>query len=196
MLLSLVFSSISVFYLFVGSKDCDSLNIMDNQAEMASKVLRRLKRFSDLDLSMVETEILSHLMDGRRTSKELVFEIYGTEKTDPSFIADYYKIRRGIRNLQGKGYVAAPLFGKEKLYRLTPFGIASIARLAETEKVSARLVPGKDAALYALSLFLGLGIVLSGNYDAELVPAFLVWAFLISVGASCVRLLETFQKVA
>ena len=66
-------------------------------------ILRSVGSLRHLELSMLEVEILSRLMEGRRTRNELVEEIFDVRKGGPDYVASYTKVRRGLEDLEGRG---------------------------------------------------------------------------------------------
>ena len=183
--------------LFVGLVK-EGGGVEDPAAGLADDLLHSIKQFRELELGMLEAEVLARLIDGRRTSNELVLEIFGTARERSGFIADYNRVRRALKNLERRGFVSAPLLSKEKAYRLTRHGVACLTRIGGVEWPSPRVIPTRDRVLYAGSLLLAVATVfasrsgvLPGAWDS-----YLAGAFLISVGGSLVRLLETVWSVA
>jgi hypothetical protein len=164
---------------------------------LADDLISSIKEFRELNLGMLEVEVLARLVDGRRTNNELVLEIYGTGKDRSDFTADYNRVRRALKNLERKGLVSTPLLSKEKPYRLTQHGIASLTRIGGTKWPKPRIIPVKDRVLYASSIIFAVatvavsrGEVLSHPFDSILASVFLV-----TVGGSLVRMLETIRRV-
>ena len=89
------------------------------------------RKMRDLDLDPLQSEILGELMDGRRTLAEMVDVFFGVRYGDDSFDAHYSQLRRAISGLEKRGFVAREgLFGREKPYRLTQFGVAKLATIS------------------------------------------------------------------
>jgi hypothetical protein len=180
--------------------DGDDLSTGEGQARIAAGVLASIKKFKHVELSLLEAEILARLIDGRRSSGELVLEIFGTARGSSGYVADYYKIRRAVKSLERRGYVSSPLLGKEKPLRLTNHGVASLVRIGP-EAHPPRVFPVPDLALYASSILLALATGLVSGNPAGLagwswVPKLLSGLFLVSIGASLVRMVETLRRVA
>jgi hypothetical protein len=167
-------------------------------SHLANDLIRSIKEFRELDLGMLEAEVLARLVDGRRTSNELVLEIYGLGKDRSDYIADYSRVRRALKNLERRGFVSAPLFSKEKPYRLTQHGIASLTRIGGTQWPKPRIVPVKDRVLYACSLLLAVATVLAARepFLSHPLDSYLAGIFLVSIGASLVRLIETIRRIS
>jgi hypothetical protein len=89
------------------------------------------RKMRDLDLDTLQSEILGELMEGRRTLAEMVDILFGVRYGDDSFDAHYSQLRRAISGLEKRGFVAREgLFGREKPYRLTQFGVAKLATIS------------------------------------------------------------------
>jgi len=164
---------------------------------LADDLVHSIKEFRGLKLGMLEVEVLARLVDGRRTSNELVLEIYGTGRDRSGFIADYNRVRRALKNLERRGLVSAPILSKEKPYRLTQHGIASLTRIGGTKWPSPMIIPLKDRALYLCSIALAIGTVAisRGEILSNPLDSYLASLLLVSVGGSVVRLLETVRRV-
>jgi hypothetical protein len=164
---------------------------------LADGLIHSIKEFRELKLGMLEVEVLARLVDGRRTSNELVLEIYGTGKDRSDFAADYNRVRRAVKNLERKGLVSTPFFSKEKPYRLTQHGIAQLTRIGGTQWPNPRIIPVKDRVLYACSIMLAFAIIMisRGGVLRNPLDSYLTGVFLISIGGSLVRMLETVRRV-
>ncbi len=167
--------------------------------ETRKRVLRAIDDLDQLGLNdVLEARILALLLDSRRTVAELVQEIWGQAKGDPGYMTAYTRTRRGVQELESKGYVTTRLFGSEKPYRLTRYAIGRIAGFAGSPRKRDKLVPRKDVALYGatgmlslLAILVGLGHMSIPNLGlAVLYPSLYVL-----VGFSLARLLQTISKV-
>lgn len=143
--------------------------------------------------SGLQTEVLREIVDGPRTIRELVNIIYGEDRGTSSFETHYARVRRAARYLEARGYVSASLFGREKPYRLTRHGERCLANLASGFPAP-RVVLGRDAFLFAGTLFLGILNLLdaaSPRPSTSVVSA----AFLVLLGASLCRGLTILREV-
>jgi len=172
--------------------------LFDLHDVVRKRVLRTVDDLHRLGISdVLQARILACLFDGRRTVAELVEELYGCRNPDPGYMSAYSKTRRGIRELESKGYVATRMLGRDKPYRLTSYAISRLSGLA-SEDMSIRLVPWKDIAIHTVSLillFFAIGILI-GSF--ELIDPYLVSfyaAFFTMTGVSVTRLVETVSRV-
>lgn len=162
------------------------------EEELSDEVSRHIRRMKGLGLeSALQVEIVRCLIRGRRTGAELAAEIYGSANTE-SYATDYARIRRDLRRLETRGYVAAAtLFGRERPYRLTRHGVSKLASIGDVPEY--RLLPRIDVALHALALvtvsFVAAG-ALGGGVDQPLI----ILASFIS-GVSVTRALATLRRV-
>ncbi len=163
------------------------------------RVHRAIEDLETLDLSeILEAQVISHLLEGRRTVAELVEEIYGQRKGDEGFMTLYSRVRRCVRQLESRGYVATRLFGRDKPYRLTKY---AVSRLANFDQKSAKitLLPKLDLVLYLITgacAVVGLYMV-RGGFPGVKGPELSVFyaLFFLLVGASSTRLLSAISKV-
>ncbi len=200
-----IFAIIAIFLCVQEGRGCVGLRSSGFDGSDSDEVALRLaddwvhsiKKFRELRLGMLEVEVLARLVDGRRTVNELVLEIYGTWKDRSGFVADYNRVRRALKNLERRGLVSAPLLSKEKLYRLTQYGVASLTRIGGTQWSNPRIIPVKDRVLYVCSIALAVAavIVSRGEILPDPMHSYLAGVFLISVGGSLVRMLETLRRV-
>ena len=143
------------------------------------------------------TEILYQLVDGRKTTSEIVELIYGLRSDDEGFKTSYGKVRREIRRLESKGLISRRLLGRDKPYRLTEFAVANLARIGGQEK-QLSLVPWYDVTIYLMTLLLSTPVLLQVTDlvqfpEAIHVGLFTCLAFLL--GASSVEILRTLRRV-
>lgn len=113
------------------------------------------------DLSVLEVEVLARLVGVRRTTAELVEEIYGTATDDEGYRADYYRVRRATRSLEEKGFVSAPLFGRGKPFHLTRYAVSVLTGIVvDGDAKRERVLGWKDVFLLGLTLvFASLSVV-------------------------------------
>ena len=158
--------------------------------------MRSVGSLRHLELSLLEVEILSRLMEGRRTRNELVEEIFQQQKGGPDYVASYTKIRRGLEDLEGKGFVTTPVFGKEKPYRITSYGMQKVVSVSPDIK-QPRLVERIDPVIYAACLIAGFATyyVAGSVSDPARIMALLPASFFILLGFSLARIWDTLRKV-
>jgi len=145
----------------------------------------------------LQARIIACLIVGRRTVAELVEEIYGCRNADTGYMSAYSKTRRGIRELESRGYVATRLLGKDKPYRLTHYALGKLSGLGEHGDRE-RLVSRKDLAVYIASVILLTAAVSILLGVVEPPETYLVWfyaLFFTFLGISLTRLAETISRV-
>jgi hypothetical protein len=160
------------------------------------RLLRSVGSLRHLELSMLEVEILSRLMEGRRTRNELAEEIFDVRKGGPDYVASYTKVRRGLDDLEGRGYVTTPLFAKEKPYRITSYAMQKVASVSPDIR-QPRLVERIDPVIYAACLIAGfVTYYVAGNVaEPARIIAVLPASFFILLGFSLARIWGTLRKV-
>ena len=158
--------------------------------ELAKMLASFAKDLKGIDVeTLLEAQILGHLLAGGRTIPELMEIIYGVRYEDSEYASVYMKVRRSLQNLSSKGYVSRPLFGKNRTYRLTDFAIAKLTDIGgRTRGRRVALIPKGDLALYAATTILGaISLVLGVDVALE-AWAYIGFAFLLGVSvASAVR---------
>lgn len=146
-----------------------------------------------MDLTMLQTEIVDRLMDGRRTPTELVEQIFDTWRGDPDFEARYAAVRREIKSLENRGYVSTTLFGRDKPYKLTPHGIALLTSILPQDE-KPRILGRWDLASFTSTALAGVALLLSRQYDG--LPVFLLFAlFFVLLGISLSSFVRILRKV-
>jgi len=166
---------------------------------MRSSIQDSVKKLSTLGLaSELQTEILRHLIDGRRSITELVQLIFHTSKDDQAFDAEYMKVTRAIRKLENKGLVATRIFGRDKPYRLTSHAIETLYYRGRPGE-SSQLVSIKDLAIYSSTLIAGAATLsliwgLDPSTRARWV-ALSSGAFLYLLGVSSCRIVNLMRRV-
>jgi hypothetical protein len=154
--------------------------------ELANRLASSVRDLSRIRVeSVLEAQILSHLISGRRTIPELVSLLYGVDHEHRYHNSYYMRVRRSLQGLSARGYVACPLFGKNRAYRLTPHAVASLASIGgEARDMPVRLVPVRDLFLYAFTTTMGV-VSLSLGVDVGLEAwMYLVFAFLLGFSAN------------
>lgn len=75
----------------------------------------------------LQAQVIQELLAGSRTIGEVTQALYGVGRGEQGFPSTYMRVRRAIKRLESKGYVSAPLLGRDKPYRLTRLGSQAIA---------------------------------------------------------------------
>lgn len=99
--------------------------------EVKQRLRRSLNHLETLDIdSLLQAEILSELIDGPRSSAELVEKIlYPSKDNSQEREACYARVRRAVKNLGAKGYVSTGLLRKNSPHRLTRYAVARLAEI-------------------------------------------------------------------
>jgi hypothetical protein len=160
------------------------------------RLLPSVNELNKLKLSLIQTEILIRLADGRRTATELSVQIYGNDANNPSAETYYARIRRAARDLQRRGFVSTPLLGRDKPYRLTEHGILQIASLGNSARSSPSIIGYKDIISLLSVLALGLlSLLLSDTSPPATIGFASSSLFFVAVGISLTRLYLIVKKV-
>jgi hypothetical protein len=146
------------------------------------------------NLDVLQVEVLGRLIGCRRTTAELVEEIYGTPNPSDGYAADYYRIRRATKHLEEKGFISAPLFGRKKPYHLTKYAVSVLANITPGEEPE-RILSQPDMVVYASTLALLLLTVIYSQSTLSWV-ILLPGLMLVCLGISISRLGSTIRKVA
>lgn len=180
-------------------KDKDDLSkaLADLQSQM-SGTLKILIEGELKDLTQVC--IVRELLDGRRTSSELVDAVYGIRRGDLGFDSCYTRVRRAVVDLESRGFVSRKLFGRDKPYHLTQLVIVRLTRMA---KIAPRgryaLLSRTDIAVYVAAVALAGACTMSSSGVLSLPegPWFLIVfsAALLASGAALTRFVETLRQV-
>ncbi len=145
----------------------------------------------------LHVEILSSLIEGRRTASELTEKIYGVTRENPDYRAYYMKVFRAGRTLQRNGYVSTRLFGRDKPYKLTPF---ATARMMEIEEGTRGVLSRSDVAAYLLTVGVGIvNVALAASTSEWLGDAVTIsaYSFLLFLSGYCFsRLTIAIRKVS
>ncbi len=177
---------------------------MEVGLEGSSRIRRYLDRVAknarDLDRmrisSALEAEILSALIQGRRTVSELTEQMFGVTRGDPNYHTYYMKVRRATKGLQRRGYVATRLFGRDKPYKLTPF---AFEKMTDVKEGTPRVLPARDAFAFVATVAFGLANMALANSSPWLsTPLTLVvyTVFVFLAGYCLSRLAAVFRRVS
>lgn len=162
-----------------------------------SRMLSSLARdLNDIDVdSVLEAQVLGHLMTGSRTIPELMETIYGVRYDDDGYASCYMKVRRSLESLSSKGYVSRPLLGRSRPYRLTDFAIAKLTDMGgRSRDRRIAVVSRRDIALYAATTVVGAASLALGVDVAIEAWIYIVFAFLL--GASVANATRIVGRVA
>jgi hypothetical protein len=154
--------------------------------ELANRLASSVRDLRQIHVeSVLEAQILSHLVTGRRTIPELIELLYGVGHENPNHNSYYMKVRRSLQGLSARGYVSCPLFGKNRAYRLTQHAVANLANIGGEERDRiVRLVPLRDVFLYAFTTTIG-AVSFSMGVDVGFEAwMYLVFAFLLGVSTN------------
>ena len=92
----------------------------ENIEEFRRRVKNGVSNLKGLEIAdELSVEIISQLVEAKKTSSEMTTLIYGLRRGDEGFESSYGKIRREIRILESKGLVSRKLFGRDKPYKIT-----------------------------------------------------------------------------
>lgn len=177
----------------------------DRGGEAAGSVLKEAVRRAVLrDLSylkalgvrtILETEIIARLLDGRRTPGELAESIYGCGSDDSGFHQYYMRVCRSLEGLESKGYVSRQLFGSRKPFRLTRHALRILSQLEQGN--GKELVGPMDLAIYAAACIAATITILAESGTLSLPrPQFMILytIFTVLAGMSVLRLLQTVRQ--
>ncbi len=171
--------------------------VPSSKISIKDRLLHNLKYQKALGLSTVlETEVVIHLLEGKKSVGQLVRLVYGTEKDDPEFEKNYMRVSRALQPLESKGYVSRRLFGSSKPYRITHYALDKIANIETSSSPSL-------AGRWDVATFLGLVAVASGTYltGSGFIPVSRLWfMFIYTVlvflfGVCTVRLVQMVKRV-
>ena len=159
------------------------------------EVLRHLvDRIHLLDLkSGVQTAVLKELVQGRRTTRELVNLIYGEDRGAATYESNYTRVRRALKSLESRGYVSSSLFGREKTYRLTRHGERTLMNVTAGREPPSLL--GKmEIFLLVVTCFVGVFGIFSLEFTGS-IPSLVSVAFFILLGMSLCRAVSRLWEV-
>jgi len=160
---------------------------------LIERVMSSVKRLRESQLTMLQAEIIDRLMESRKTTTELVSEIYAVEPGDDQFQKRYARMRRSLKDLEIKGYATTNLLGREKHYRLTRNGVAMLLD-ALPEMGRSRLVGGWDWGIFIATICSAI-LLLSLRQSTEPMLFVLFAAFFSLLGMSLSALGRILRKV-
>ena len=153
-----------------------------------SALSQTARKLAHLQLGPLQAEVLRELLGGERTITELTFTIFQSEYGDTEFEAHHGRVRRAVKSLEKKGYIARKrLFGREKPYGLTQFGGAKILSILPDASNPA-ILTRPDVFFFVLVPAVGLAAW------ATLKP---IWTnvFSLALGMAVLRAAQIVRKV-
>jgi hypothetical protein len=142
-------------------------------------------------------EILSQLVEGRKSASEIVELVYGLRRGDDGHKSCHGKVSREIRRLESKGLVSKSLFGREKPYRLTDLAVINLARIGGYEK-QVSVLPLIDLIIYLVTLGSAVPLILLEmgwvQISESMAGGISCWFFLV-LGISVTRFSQAFRRV-
>jgi hypothetical protein len=145
--------------------------------------------------TVLETEIIVRLLDGRKTAGELVESIFSRGNDDPDFHQYYMRVCRCLKGLESKGYVSRQLFGSRKPFRLTRHAIDLL--LKQDPGSEKGLVRFPDLALYIVTFLAAVCTIIAESGATSLPRSqfmVLYTVFAVLAGMSILKFLETVRK--
>jgi hypothetical protein len=125
---------------------------------LQERVLADIRKFRELHLTILEAEIMDHLIDGQKNAVELVEHIYGLQPNDTGYNAGRLKVRRALTSLEKKGFISTRMFGRDKPYRITQHGMSILANMSpETDRP--KIVSNPEVGLFITTLICGLAML-------------------------------------
>lgn len=165
---------------------------------LESDVRKGVSRIRGLELGdEVAVEVLTQLVEGRKTMSEIVEGVYGLTRSDEGFSSSFTKVRRATKRLESSGLVSTGLFGRDKPYRLTDLAMINLARIGGG-RGQVRILPRIDILTYAATAALSLPVAFLGLGWVELLDSGVIvvfGCFFYLLGASTVRVVQAFRKV-
>jgi hypothetical protein len=133
------------------------LSARDEKLDLARKrVLTSVRKLRQIKLSLLQAEVIDRLIDGRRTATELVLEIFASRPRDEDFEAYYSRVRRDLRDLERRGYASTGLFGRDRPYRITPYGAAVLLSIVP-DIGRVKLVRKREMLSFSATALAGVG---------------------------------------
>jgi hypothetical protein len=161
-------------------------------------VEKGVSRVRGLELGdQVAVEVLTQLVEGRKTVTEIVEGVYGLRRSDEGFSSCFTKVRRATKRLESSGLVSTGIFGRDKPYRLTDLAIINLARIGGGRE-QIRVLPRIDLLTYAATAAFSLPVASLGlgwlqMFDSGVIVVFGCFFYLL--GVSTVRIVQTLRKV-
>ena len=170
----------------------------DDIDDMKQRVIEGVSKLKGLDIGdELAIEILSQLIQGRKTLTEITEGIYGLARSDEGFKSSYGRVDREIRKLESKGLVSRKLFGNNKPYRLTQFAIINLAKIGGEEQQLA-IVQRIDLVPYLATLVIAI-VAFSEARGWLFLPEIGTLGLFVSLGfaagLSFGRILQTIRRV-
>ncbi len=148
---------------------------------LRERVLSSVKKLRHIDLDMLQVEIIDRLIEGRRTATELVIEIYEIEAKNSEYQARYAAVRRGLKGLERRGYTSTNLFGRDRPYRLTRYGVATLCSILPETKKAKILEKWEIAILGSTAIAAAILLLVRHSQGFILFPTFAVFFTLLGL---------------
>jgi len=154
----------------------------DTGSEAKDRLERLAKALDTIEVDgSLQARILQELVSGQKTVSELTGVIYGLGRGDRGFSSSYMRARRAAKRLESKGFISAPLLGRDKPYRLTRMGSQAVAGVLTSRPHAERR--SVRAIIVAMTLVVGAINLLHRSASPEL-SAQTSTAFFILLGMS------------
>jgi hypothetical protein len=167
--------------------------------DVKHRLRKSMTHFRTLEIdTLLQAEILAELIDGPRSSTELVERILHTDRSNPrEFEASCARVRRGLKNLGARGYVSRGLLRRNSPHRLTRYAVARLADI-QTGYDPERIVTRATLCLLSGSVITGIlslmryaGILVLGRPVTGTLFAF----FFLFTGATLTRLVDSLRRL-
>ena len=176
--------------------------VEDELIESLSRVQREIARaiddLAEANLSnAVQVRLVQELLQGRRTTTELVKMLYGLGRGDPGFSTHYYRIGLELRELESRGIVWRRPFGKDRPYALTQVGLARLTAIkGARRKLETKAVTKLDFAAYLAMVLMGaIGSWMRNSSIGEDYLPVIVTLFFVATGFALSRFVESIRRV-
>jgi hypothetical protein len=181
--------------------DVEHDEVYEELASLESSLNRSVERLMTTELrDTTQVGIIRELLHGERTISEIVMALYSAGPGNEGYMTYYTRIRRGLSDLESRGYVSRRLFGSKKPYRLTQLAIAKLTRIRGARtNFGMDLLPRKDLSLYTIAATMLVLLILSGRGLIGM-PSPTTFLALVAVsfllcGMALVRFVELLDKV-
>jgi hypothetical protein len=172
--------------------DSENIENLHNRVRQGVSKLRGLDIGDDLGI-----EILSQLVDGRKSVSEIVELVYGLRRGDEGHKSCHGKVSREIKRLESKGLVSKAIFGRDRPYRLTDLAMINLARIGgHVQQIP--VLPRIDLAIYFITFGSAVPLVFLVVGWVQLSQSFAGWLscwFWLLLGISLTRFAQAFRRV-
>jgi hypothetical protein len=170
------------------------LSARDEKLDLARKrVLTSVRKLRQIKLSLLQAEVIDRLIDGRRTATELVLEIFASRPGDEGFEAYYSRVRRDLRDLERRGYASTGLFGRDRPYHITPYGVAVLLSIIP-DIGQVKLVRKREMLSFSATALAGV-ILWSSRAVADPVYTIVLGVFFTLLGITITAFARILRRV-